>query len=866
MSFVSQWSRKKLLFTLFLFVVTSVTIVTLLVESIFWFFSLSLPSISSLSDYRPALGSRIVLVDPDQKEVVVLAEFLKEKRYLAATDEIPKLLVSAFISAEDDQFFKHQGVNLTSIIRAAIANMRAGHVVQGGSTITQQVAKSLLLSPERSFVRKAKELILANRMEKTLSKNEILYLYLNQIYLGHGAYGVRAAAKTYFGKDLNDLSAAEMALLAGMPQAPGKFAPHQSPRKAKERQSYVLRRMHDNGYLSQAEYEAARNEELKILVTESPEHKAAPYLVEHLRRYVLNKYGEDKLYSGGLTVKLSGKLDVFKKAQLALQEGLRSLDRKAGYRGPLERLKNTEDFSKFLTLRRNQLITNQTGYELLTKEGELSPPPLEDKDLVFQLGNRMRALVISEKPLTFGITPGIVANPSDSPDAFLKSATLKKGDVVWVRLLKQEGPTWVCDLDQEPEVQGALYSMDLKTGQVLALEGGYDFKQSEFNRAIQAQRQPGSAFKPFIFAAGLERGFTPVTNIVDAPLVYDDEEAGKWKPKNVDSKFYGDTSFRQALIKSRNIPTIKIVEAIGVQRVIDFSKRIGLNAQYAADLSLALGSSATSLEGLVKGYAVFGRGGILIEPKFFDQILDRDGLVLEESTRAIEPSLNEVLTEARKQKSVPSFGATQAVNAETGSNASQESFTQPENGGVPTHLAIGVKSISLPVYPLTAFPSAVLDPRIAYILTHLMTEVVSYGTGIRAKGLGRPAAGKTGTTDEARDAWFIGFTPDIVTGVWIGYDGAKTLPTGETGSSAALPIWVEVMKAAHEGMPISDFVPPEGIRFVKLSNGVQEAFLQGTEPGGHEFIAPSQKGEEEDATTKKDYVPSQSDFLKEDSE
>lgn len=849
MALVENGSKKKLFFSLLAFVLVGVTVVTLFVEAVFWFFSLSLPSLDSLSDYRPPIGSRVVLSDPTQTQPVVLAEFLKEKRYLATIDEMPKLLVLAFISAEDDQFFKHQGVNLTSILRAAFANLKAGHVVQGGSTITQQVAKSLLLTAERSFVRKAKEFILANRMERSLSKNEILYLYLNQIYLGHGAYGVKAAARTFFAKDLKDLSIAEMALLAGMPQAPGKFAPHQSPRKSKERQNYVLRRMYENGYVSSSQYDEAKSEILKIRTSEAnPSPKVAPYLVEHLRRYVLNKYGEEKLYEGGLTIRLSGKLATFEKAQASLKDGLRALDKKEGFRGPIQHFKNEDEIRIFLQANNEELILSQTGYELLTTDGKLTAPEIKSEELVLFQNERYKAVVTGQKPLTFSITAEKRAVATSAPDAFIKSASLKIGDLVWVRITDNNPNKLVADLEQEPEVQGALYSMDLKTGQVLALEGGYDFKQSEFNRAIQAQRQPGSAFKPFIFAAALERGFTPVTNLVDAPLVYADEETGKWKPKNVDSKFYGDTSFRQALIKSRNIPTIKVVEAVGVQKVIEFAKRVGLNAQYAQDLSISLGSSATSLQELVKGYAVFARNGMKIEPRFFDEILDRDGQVLEKSL------------EAAPVVAAPPIEGIASAPSETATPS-----PEMENGGVPSHLATGVKFLQLPSYPRAEQPDQVMDPRVAFVLTHLMTEVVSYGTGFKAKALGRPVAGKTGTTDEARDAWFMGFTPEVVTGVWVGYDGSKTLPAGESGSSAALPIWVEVMKTIHEGMPVENFVVPQGIKFVKLSNGVEEAFIEGTEPGAHEFeSAPGV--EDGEPGQKKDYVPSQNDFLKEDTQ
>lgn len=852
--------------SLFILALAGSAVAMLVGGGVFWYFSRSLPNIITVEDYRPPVVSQVIVTDGTTPTVI--GEYFKERRYLIPYEKIPEKLIQAFISAEDDQFFNHQGVNLASIIRASIANFRAGHVVQGGSTITQQVAKSLLLTSERTFVRKAKELILSNQMERNLTKQQILYLYLNQIYLGHGAHGVQAAGKVYFDKDVSELSIAECALIAGMPQAPSKFSPHLNPKKAKERQAYVLRRMHENKYISQEEFRAALNENLKVHEDVDVNPKYSPYLVENIRRYLQEKYGSKALLEGGLSITVNGNAALMQKAGEALKNGLRSVDKRSGYRGPLKKFKTDEEIEKELIERRLALVMSELGYDVLLPDGSISTleavkyAGLESEADLLKTGKVYQGIVTSfdDKAKTAGVMVGVVK--VEIPLAELAWAkrgvshpnqVLSKGDLIQVRILKREKDVITAALEQDPEMQGAIFSMDARTGQVLAMEGGFDFAKSEFNRATQAQRQIGSSIKPLIFAAALERGFTPASIIVDSPIVYSNEETGKWKPSNFEEKFYGDTTFRQALIKSRNIPTIKIVQSVEVSNIIEFAKRLGLTGQLPNDLSISLGSAGVSLAELTRVFAVFPRLGRTVEPIYFSQVKDRDGNVLEELQPKPVPPVEEVLRVANQSlaRDVQSQPAANPVNPD----------------GTGAEMPVEEKPLLLPRYPLASDPDQVLDPRIAFVATHLMKEVVNFGTGQEAKQLGRPAAGKTGTTNDNVDAWFMGFTPNIVTGVWVGYDGQKPIGTNETGAKAALPIWLDFMKEAVKDIPEIDFPVPPGVVFASIhpqtgklvppnaSFAIKEAFVEGTEP--------KDLGDRSGTTQP---ARSTSDFLKEDIE
>lgn len=772
--------------------------------------SSEVPEIKRVSDYRPLGVTQVLSVE--NGETKVMAEFYKERRYLTPYDQIPPKLIQAFLSAEDSTFFEHQGVNVFAILRAAIANFLAGQVVQGGSTITQQIAKSLYLSPERNLLRKIRELLLALALERNLTKEEILYLYLNQIYLGSGAYGVQAAARTYFHKDLKTLTTAEMALIAGLPTAPGKYSPLLNPKKAKERQLYVLKRMKENRHITEAEQKSAGTEEVRIFVDDGTERNLAPHFVEYIRRHLIQKYGEKLLYEDGMSVMIPSAAKYSRYAQEAVEAGLEEVDQRKGYRGPIRNIPESE-WAEFQQTLKKEVIKENFPFRYLTPDGELSfeeavasYDPTYEKSL---RGKRLKAVVTRISPdlksaqASIGLVPvqlslegmkwaAPAANPYKAPKTV--ADVLHPGDVVWVHVQGYSAGLWKARLTQVPEIQGALYSVDVETGQILAMVGGYSFETSEFNRAVQAKRQMGSTFKPIIYSAAIEKGYTPGSIIVDSPVVFEDKENGVWKPENYEEKFYGDTTFRQALINSRNIPTVKIVQDIKVQTVIQQAKRLGIDSEFIPDLSISLGSAVTSVQDLVHAFTAYPLQGKPFRANVFQSIRDRDGRVLETSADL------------------------------------------PVEKG---EANLEVDPLLSPYSPVV--PGMRLDPRVAYVMTYLMKEVVQFGTAAKANSVGRPVAGKTGTTQDFRDGWFIGFSPRVVTGVWVGYDDQKSMGRGETGANTALPIWVRYMTNVLKDYPNQDFLVPEGIAFVnvdpksgRLASGprsIREAFIAGTEPG-----------------------------------
>ncbi len=836
------------------------------VAILFWHFSKSLPKLITVADYRPPIVTKVLAAPESPKatqEELLIGEFYVDKiRYVVPFDKIPEVLVRAFISAEDDQFFQHTGVNFVSMLRASIANFKAGRFAQGGSTITQQVAKSLVLTSEKSIIRKIKEVFIAERMEKHLTKQQILYLYLNQIYLGHSAYGVQAASRIYFRKDVSELTLAEAAILAGLPQAPGKYSPVHNPKKAKERQLYVLRRMFENNFITQAQLTEAAAYPVKIYHNEDVNAKFASYYVEHIRRHLLEKYGEKAVYEDGLTVFVPLKKTLAQAASKSVRDGLAAVDKRDGYRGPIKHLKTNEEIEESLRQQRLEIIQKKLPYQLLLPDGRLDSieafqkSGIKGEPNLLIPGDNYEAVVstIDDKRKMVTVLLGVIKaelpldkmkwarpardekNPTASrSEPSVPSKVLSRGDVILVKVISASEKGVQVALEQIPLVQAALFSMDVATGAVLAMEGGYDYAGSEFNRAIQAQRQPGSSYKPIIYTAALEKGYTPATIIVDAPLVYDDAESGKWKPANFESKFYGDTTFRQALIKSRNVPTIKIVQDVQIPYLIEYSKHLGLTSEYPKDLSISLGSLSVSLMDLTKVYALYPRLGRRIEPVFILKVIDRDGKVLEEhKLQPPQEALEKSLAFAEKS---------------TRDGKEPTPTSSPNTSGMPT---------------TSSESEQLLDPRVAFVMTHLMKEVVAYGTGHDAKILGRATAGKTGTTNDYIDAWFMGFTPHVVTGAWVGFDSHKPIGPLETGARAALPIWLSFMKEAVKGYPETDFIVPAGVVFENIdpatgklapsnwSGAIKEAFIEGTqptthaEPGSNNAPAPSNEIFKED--------------------
>jgi len=738
------------------------------IVAVLWYlWSSNLPYIGSLREYNPPIITEVFSDDGE-----VIGRFWEEKRIVVSLDQVSEHLIHAFIAAEDARFFKHEGVDLLSIARALTKNLMAGKIEQGGSTITQQVTRSLLLkNPRKTYRRKAREALLSLQIEKNFSKERILFLYLNQIYLGHGAYGVEAAARTYFNKQAIELNLAESALLAGLPQAPSRYSPILHFNRAKARQKYVLERMREEGYITEIQEDEALNADLETKETDESSFERSPYFTEHIRRYLEKKYGRDLLYKGGLKVHTTLNLEKQRAAQTALRKGVMELDKREGYRGPLRHL-SPEQMDKFREETAKKFIQDSPGLDSVV-EGLVEKVDDQKGEVVISYGGKRGYLPLSEMEWARAPDPEV---PYYAASVKLPSKVLKAGDVVFVRIKGKGTPPydWKLSLEQEAVIQGALLSIEAESGRVRAMVGGRDFAVSQFNRAIQARRQPGSAFKPIIYAAALDRGMSPATVIIDAPYISKanpDEEI--WRPKNYKEKFFGPTLFRTALIKSRNVITVKILKKIGVYHAIQYAERLGIQSDLSPDLSLALGSSGVSLYEITRAYLVFANGGMLVEPIFINRILDRSGQIIEEN----QPSMQETIPE------------------ET-----------------------------------------------AHVMTDLLKAVIREGTGWRVKALKRPAAGKTGTTNDLRDAWFIGFTPGLVTGVWVGYDDRRPMGKGETGSRAASPIWLYFMSEILKESPVEDFSVPEGVVFAKIDaktgllaspyseNTVFQAFKEGTEP------------------------------------
>jgi len=733
---------------------------------LYMYFTKDLPHISSLKDYRPPTVTT-VLSDDGRK----IGEFFRERRIVIPLSKMPPRLIEAFVAAEDSRFYKHQGIDFLGIVRAFFKNIEAGALVQGGSTITQQVTKSFLLSPEKSFARKIKEAILAYRIDKAFTKDEILFLYLNQIYLGHGAYGVEAAAENYFGKTAADCNLAECAILAGLPQAPSRYSPFKHPEKARERQIYVLNRMVADGCITNIEATEAINTSLDIKPRRNWYIEQVPYYTEHVRRYVEEKYGADLLYTGGLTIHTAVNVEMQRAGRAALEKGVMDLDKRQGYRGPLQHLPS-EQMESFCSAVQEELDQDPLDTGKTTKGLVVS---VDDKaeTVTVRIGKSVGSLPLSEMLWARRPDPEVeyyaakVRRPSQ---------VLSVGDVILVRIKGKEEETekWRLVLEQVPSVQGAIICLETETGQVKAMLGGRDFGTSQFNRAIQSRRQPGSAFKPIIYSAALDKGYTPATIIIDSPIVLSGSDSDAlWKPKNYEGRFHGPTLFRDALALSRNVVTIKILKDIGIDYVITYAGKLQITSPLAHNLSIALGSSGVSLLELVTAYSVFANQGVLVPPSFITRILDRDGNVLEEQRPG---------------------------------------------------------------------PEKVIDKATAFIMTNLLQGVVEHGTGRRIRALNRPAAGKTGTTNDLFDAWFVGYTPRYVTGVWVGFDEEAPLGKGETGARAASPIWLSFMQEILKDKPVRVFPVPDGVVFAKIDaetgllaipeskKTVFECFKEGTAP------------------------------------
>ncbi len=734
------------------------------VTGAYLYVSSSLPKFDSLEDYQPPAITRVYSEDGQ-----IIAEFYEERRIVVPVNRMPQKLIEAFVAAEDANYFQHQGIDLLSIFRAALKNIRAGGIVQGGSTITQQVAKSLLLTPERKFSRKFKEAILAWRMEQRFSKRDILHLYLNQIYLGHGAYGVQAASENYFDKNVEDLNLAECSILAGMPQAPSRYSPYLHYQRAKDRQRYVLNRMVANGYITSAEAAQAYATALTIHPRGDNSAAGTGYFCEQVRRYLEQEYGSEILNTGGLQVYTTMNLAMQQAAQQAVRNNLHNHDKRQGFRGALRQLSESEAIALIQTQEqrflKKELKTGQVVEAVVTGA--------TDMGIKVQIG--AYSAMLSKKSTAWAGNLTVVATRFDPSlrQEVSGEKLLPVGSVLRVKVVEWDGSERadslqpLVELFQQPLAQGALLAMDPQTGFVKAMVGGYDFATSQFNRVLQAVRLPGSAIKPLIYAAALDKGYTAATVMLDSPLIFkettSDGEKREWKPKNYGNKFSGPTSLRTALTHSYNVITVKLLNQIGIGYTVRYMKKLGITAPLNHDLTLALGSGALTPIELATAYSVFASGGVKTAANYITRISDRRGRVLQ----SVDPA------------------------------------------DFPYGLQADQKLIRLQ-------RQRVISKETACMITNMLESVVRNGTGWRAKALNRPVAGKTGTTNNLKDAWFVGYIPQLVTVSWVGYDQERYLGKNETGSKAAAPAWVEFMKKTVKHIPAQSFVVPDSMEFYPI--------------------------------------------------
>jgi len=721
--------------------------------------SRGMPSIEEMKQLRPIAGTKIYADDD-----VLIGEIKVEKGIFIPLENIPEHVINAVIAVEDSRFWKHKGIDYLAIARAFIKDILYVELKEGGSTITQQLAKVMFLSPEKTMKRKLREAALAIKIEKNLDKKEILELYLNKVYFGHGAYGVEMASRIYFGKSVKVLTLCEAALIAGLIKAPLLYSPYNNLSKAKERQNIVLSRMEEEGFIKRSEKDIALKQPVYLSSTRKG-IEANNYFIEYIRKYLEEKYGEETVYKQGLRVYTTLDRRAQFLAAKAMQQGLRELDKRKGWRGPLEH-KTDVDFEK--ELKRKDLTT-----PVVTTPGDIA------SGLVLKVSNKEALIktrgIIGRLLVEDARWASNVIDPKKRKAKFLKdfrlTQILNPGDIVKVSIKSVRGSDVRLSLEQEPEVEGALVALEPETGFIRAIIGGYDFVKSDFNRAIYAKRQPGSAFKPIIYAAALDHGFTPASIIVDEPVTYQGGARGEWSPENYDHKFYGPTTLREALTYSRNVVTVKLVNDVGIDNVLEFARTIGIQSDMPRDLTIALGSLSLTPFDLALSYSVFANGGMKVKPVAVKYITDSKGRILESN----DPEAEQVIS-----------------------------------------------------------------PQTAFLITSMMEDVVNNGTGWRAKKLGRPVAGKTGTTNEYRDAWFVGFTPNLVSVVWVGFDDMRPLGPRETGAQAASPIWVYFMKDFVSG-EIEEFSVPEGIISYSIdpatgllskdeSAGTKEYFKEGSEP------------------------------------
>jgi penicillin-binding protein 1A len=718
---------------------------------VFLGFENDLPQISSLEDFEPNIITQVFAADDS-----ILGEFAIEKRVVVSFKDIPPVLRNAIVAVEDADFWKHLGVNPWRIPGAALANLRSGRREQGSSTLTMQLSRLLFLTPEKTYERKIKEVILAFQIEKNFTKEEIFTLYCNQVYFGHGQYGVEAASQFFFAKSAKDLTLMEAALLAALPQNPARLSPIENPERARARRNHVLDRMREEKYVTEVEAEQAKGEPIALRLRKDPP-TIAPHFLEEVRKYLEREYGSQRIYQGGLKVYTTLDPALQRVANQAIRKGLRSLDKRT--RG-------------FVPVSASILVDGQFP----------DPVQLDEWDWPMAVGDVVHGVVLaSDRSFALvqigGYRAKLTARELAWTGRFNVSEVLPRGAIApfLLQALVDDRREARVVLEQDPQAEAALLAMDVKSGAVRAMVGGYDFERSKFNRATQAWRQVGSAFKPILYSAAVERGgYTPATLIVDSPVSFPNKWDGSvWTPHNYDGSYWGPIPMRRAIENSRNIPAIKTLQAIGIETGIEYARKLGLAGELPPYLPIAIGAGEATLTEMVAAFATFANQGLRMKPLLITRITDRDGNLIEE----VHPQ------------------AKDAIRADT-----------------------------------------------AYLMCNLLRGVVERGTAVRARTLKRPVAGKTGTTNDFTDAWFIGFEPSFAAGVWIGYDDKRiSLGPREEGGRAALPIWMDFWAAAMKDKPLEDYPIPGNIVFVPVDGfgrpgapgtpGVQmEAFVAGTEP------------------------------------
>ncbi len=726
--------------------------VALLLFVVLMHYSVGLPDYHQLSDYQPPVTTRLYAQDGS-----LLAEYATEKRMFVPVEKIPTLLKQAFIAAEDKHFYSHAGLDFMGLARAVLTNIQnigRNRRAVGASTITQQVAKNFFLSPERSISRKIKEALLAHRMEQAFTKEHILELYLNEIYLGQGAYGVASASKAYFDKAMNELTLDEMAYLASLPKAPNNYHPIKNADAAKARRDWVLGRMLEDGYITSDQARQAMDTPVHMNTSTSKPLKEGQYYAEEVRRFVVDKYGSDSINLGGLSIRTSVDPRLQVAATKALQDGLIAYDRRHGWRGPVAHVADGQDPTEVLKSYTSHYTPKDWQYALVQ---DLS----SDKATILLTDGTQGEIPLSE--MTW-------ARKALSEGRISKETVEKTSDVLSVKdiiLVAKKGDSYT--LQQMPAVEGALVALNPHTGRVLAMAGGFAFEKNQFNRAIQANRQPGSSFKPFVYLAALDSGYTPSSLILDAPIVMENVDGSKWKPQNYSRQFYGPTTLRVGIEKSRNLMTVRLAQAIGMRKILDYGKKFGISDKLEPNLATALGAGETTLMKLVTAYGMLVNGGKKITPTLIDRIQDRTGTTLyKQDTRECPNCSGDLAT--------PDF--------------------KPE---IPDER------------------EQIQDPASSYQMVNILNGVVERGTGRSARAVKKTLGAKSGTSNDSNDAWFIGFSPDLVAGVWVGFDAPQTLGPNDTGGVVSAPIFRDFMMEALKDTPDIPFRVPDSVRLVRVN-------------------------------------------------